>query len=234
MPANQEMESYVCLHCRVSVHVAVAVGGLGGDRGGKWWNVRWSQCSNCGNLQVQLQSIFKKPNQAVPRTEKRIYQVFPKGVTKTHPSSLVPEPLRTDYIEACTVLEDSPKASAALSRRCLQLLLRDIAKTTQRDLANQIQEVLDRHTLPSHIAESIDAIRAIGNFSAHPIKSTQSGEIVDVEPGEAEWNLDVLESLFDFYIVAPARLRAKREALDKKLAEAGKPPIKQPAPAADS
>jgi hypothetical protein len=33
----------------------------------------------------------------------------------------------------------------------------------------------------------LDAIRTIGNFAAHPIKSTSSGEIVDVEPGEAEW-----------------------------------------------
>jgi len=49
-----------------------------------------------------------------------------------------------------------------------------------------------------------------------------------VEPGEAEWNLDVLESLFDFYYVQPARLQAKRAALDKKLAEAGKPPMKKP------
>jgi hypothetical protein len=41
-----------------------------------------------------------------------------------------------------------------------------------------------------------------------------------VEPGEAEWTLDVLEILFDFYFVQPARLKAKRDALNKKLAEA--------------
>jgi hypothetical protein len=47
-----------------------------------------------------------------------------------------------------------------------------------------------------------------------------------VELGEAEWNLDVLESLFDFYFVQPARAKAKRDALNKKLADAGKPPLK--------
>jgi hypothetical protein len=51
-------------------------------------------------------------------------------------------------------------------------------------------------------------------------------EIVPVEPGEAEWNLDVLESLFDFYFVAPARTKARRDALNKKLADAGKKPLK--------
>jgi hypothetical protein len=29
-------------------------------------------------------------------------------------------------------------------------------------------------------------VRTIGNFAAHPIKSTSTGTIVDVEPGEAE------------------------------------------------
>jgi len=47
-----------------------------------------------------------------------------------------------------------------------------------------------------------------------------------VEPEEAEWNLDVLESLFDFYFVQPSRLQQKREKLDRKLQDAGKPPMK--------
>jgi hypothetical protein len=58
------------------------------------------------------------------------------------------------------------------------------------------------------------------------MKSLQSGDILPVEPQEAEWNLDVLESLFDFYFVQPALLQAKRNALNKKLAEAGKPTMK--------
>jgi hypothetical protein len=42
-----------------------------------------------------------------------------------------------------------------------------------------------------------------------------SGEVVPVEPHEAEWNLEVLESLFDFYFVQPASAKARREALNK-------------------
>jgi uncharacterized protein Smg (DUF494 family) len=38
--------------------------------------------------------------------------------------------------------------------------------------------------------------------------------------------LDVLEGLFDFYFVQPAVLQKKRDALNKKLAEAGKPVMK--------
>ena len=134
--------------------------------------------------------------------------------------------LRTD-IEAALVIADSPKASAALSRRCLQHVLREKAKVKKQDLAKEIQEVLDNGKLPSHLSEGIDAVRNIGNFAAHPMKSTASGEVMEVEPGEAEWNLDVLDGLFDFYFVQPALLAAKRAALDAKLASAGKPPLKK-------
>ena len=93
-------------------------------------------------------------------------------------------------------------------------------------MSNEIQQVIDGHSLPSHLSESIDAIRNIGNFAAHPLKSTSTGEIVEVETGEAEWLLDVIEALFDFFFVQPAILKEKRDALNKKLADIGKPPMK--------
>ena len=120
----------------------------------------------------------------------------------------------------------SAKASAALSRRCLQAVLREKGQTKKKDLADQIDEVIDAKAVPAYIADALHAVRNIGNFGAHPMKSTNTGEIIDVEPGEAEWNLDVLESVFDFYFVQP-ELAAKRKAeLNKKLKEAGKPEIK--------
>ncbi|WKZ41554.1 MAG: DUF4145 domain-containing protein [Anaerolineales bacterium] len=140
--------------------------------------------------------------------------------------SEVPVNIAKDYQEACLVLPISPKASAALSRRCLQSLLRESAKVRHSDLSNEIQEVIDSGKLTSQLVDSLDAVRNIGNFAAHPIKSKNTGEIFDIEPGEASWSLDVLEQLFDFYYVQPAKISKKREALNTKLKEAGKPPMK--------
>ena len=151
--------------------------------------------------------------------------VYPKGVARAALSSDIPIKFASDYKEACLVFADSQKASAALSRRCLQNLLREKAGTKAKDLAAQIQEVINSGKLPSHLADAIDAVRAIGNFAAHPIKSEHSREVIDVEPGEAEWSLDTLEGLFDFYFVQPSKLKKKRDALDQKLAAAGKPPL---------
>lgn len=152
--------------------------------------------------------------------------IWPIPSSKPPAPQEVPENIANDYNEASIVLQFSPKASAALSRRCLPSTLRDAGHTTKKDLNDPINEVLPK--LPGYIAESLDAIRNIGNFAAHEQKSTTSGVILDVEPGEAEWNLDVLDALFDFYYVRPEIERKKREALDKKLLEAGKQAMKKP------
>ena len=142
----------------------------------------------------------------------------------------VPANIANDYDEANQVLGVSPKASAALSRRCLQGVL-----TTHgykgRDLFKQVEAVLDEKdttkALPTALRENVDAIRHFGNFSAHPITDLTSLQIVDVEPGEAEWCLQLLLDLFDHYYVAPARAAEKRAALAKKLAATGKHPMKK-------
>ena len=57
------------------------------------------------------------------------------------------------------------------------------------------------------------------------MKRTVTGAILDVEAGEAEWNLDVVELLFDFYFVQPAISAKRKAALNLKLREAGKPEL---------
>jgi hypothetical protein len=187
------------------------------------WDGRITDCPECHDKSIW---IAKVDTRFSPERETGEYVlVYPRsGRVSMGPE--VPDVHAEHYQEACRVLSDSPKASAALSRRALQLLLRDVAKVKPSDLSKEIDEVLASNALPSHLARAIDAVRQLGNFAAHPIKSTNTGEIVEVEPGEAEWLLDVIEGLFDFYFVQPALLDKKREELNKKLAEAGKPPLK--------
>lgn len=187
------------------------------------WDGRITDCPECHRGSIWVAKVDRWMSGGKDTGE--FVLAFPRsGRTPLGPE--VPSAHAEHYREACWVLSDSPKASAALSRRSLQLLLRDVAKVKPSDLSKEIDEVLTSNALPSHLAKAIDAVRQLGNFAAHPIKSTNTGEIVDVEPGEAEWLLDVIEGLFDFYFVQPAILEKKRGELDKKLAEAGKPPLK--------
>jgi len=217
-----------CPHCTVSFHAAITQHNLHKDIEGEWFLLQRT-CPACSRFVFHLKLAY--PEKVPDATgegvtyEKREeeLQVWPKGGSRNPcPQEVDHNEIKEDYEEACLVLPDSAKASAALSRRCLQNILREKAGVQSGNLFDEIQEVIDAG-LPSHLAESIDSVRNIGNFAAHPIKSKNTGQVVPVEPGEAEWNLEVIEQLLDFYFVQPTRTAAKRAALNKKLKDAGKP-----------
>lgn len=219
-----------CPHCQTEFHDSPKSFELGHDPDGLWY-LETQECAACHRLVLTLLNkdalSFGNPTGGYyPGKDKIRYLVRPKVASRPAPPKEVPEEFAADYREAALVLADSPKSSAALSRRCLQHILREKAGVKKADLAKEIDEVISSGKLPSHLSEAIDGIRNIGNFAAHPIKATASGEILAVEPGEAEWTLDVLDGLFDFYFVQPALLAARRAALSAKLASAGKPPVK--------
>lgn len=207
-----------CPHCLQHFHAQWFGGSIISEAEANW-NARGTKCPNCSKVII---SLVRSDKIGVAMSS---IIVYPKTVARPVPLEVSPE-YAEDFVEACLVLTDSPKASAALSRRCLQNLLRGVARVKHGDLYVEIGEVLESGQLPSHLAEAIDAVRVVGNFAAHPMKSTSTGTIVPVEPGEAEWLLDVLEGLFDFYFVQPAVLQRKKDALNKKLEDLGKSAIR--------
>lgn len=144
--------------------------------------------------------------------------IYPAAKGRRQQPVEVPDQYRSDYEEAANVILVSPKASAAISRRMLQQILREEFKISRKNLAEEIGEFVGSPTTPSHLSDAIDAVRKIGNLAAHPTKNLNTGEIVQVEPGEAEWLLDVLDSLLDFTFVQPKRLAVRKANLDSKLA----------------
>lgn len=213
-----------CPYCLNALYVKLEQDYIGSDE--KEWGITYYNCPACKKLVVFL---FNGKYDAKDKDFERIYNsslVKPRNISRSPIDPEILERFGEDYNEACLVLNDSPKASAALSRRCLQNLLREKAGIKPGNLSDEIQQVIDSKQLPTALSDSIDCIRNIGNFAAHPLKSKSTGEIVDVEPGEAEWNLEVLELLFDFYLVQPEKIKQKRDELNKKLRDAGKPEMK--------
>lgn len=212
-----------CPHCYVEIHSGFACEWLnngqsiGDDR--NQWQVHHMMCPACKKAILKLCRISRR--EVVTETF-----VFPKSSSRPMAPSQVPTELAEDFNEACFVLEDSPKASSALSRRCLQQLL-ELQGYAHKDLGKAITAAIASKTLTGSLARNLDAIRNIGNFAAHPTKDSNFGSIVEVEPHEAEWNLDVLDGLFDFYYVQPSLDQARADALNIKLAAAGKAPMRQ-------
>jgi len=224
----------ICPHCNVSFFEEwESTGALVWDDDCKGQGLKYAQCPNCSRLIVRIIEgpVDLQEQEFVPREEDdkatttNEFTVYPVP-DKTDLSEDVPENYRQDYLEAKSVVDISPKASAAISRRLLQNLLRDQMGIKNANLSKQIEGFLDLKDVPSYLSRSIDAVRNVGNFAAHPNKETSTGEIVEVEPGEADWLLEVLMSMFDFLFIQPKRIEIRRNELNEKLRSMGKPEMK--------
>lgn len=126
------------------------------------------------------------------------WNLRPQSRAKPWPS-YIPKLIRQDYEEACLICDLSPKASATLSRRCLQGMIRDFHGV--RDKPNLYQEIeaIRDHVEPM-VWEAMDAVRQIGNIGAHMEKDINL--IVEVEPQEASALIELIEMLFKEWYVA--------------------------------
>jgi hypothetical protein len=156
--------------------------------------------------------------------------IYPIGASRRVPPEVeaTDQLLASDYREACAVIDLSAKAAAALARRCLQHVIRSQLDIKERTLDVEIKKVVDAGRLSSAVLGQLDVVRNFGNVAAHPMQNEHVGEIVDVDPGEAEWTLDVLDQLFDEVYVAPVMRYERTVAANLKLASVGKPTMPLP------
>jgi len=213
-----------CPHCAVTVHLNWWTEGLHLSSQGVASHVtKTARCPNCTKDIVQI------GDRDLHNNFSNFQIVIPLDVSREPVPSEVPPDIAEDYSQACRTLRISSKASAALSRRCLQNMLHGRGYHS-RDLAKQIQAILDEpdtsKAIPENLRITIDGIRNFGNFSAHPLTDLTTLQIVDVEPEEAEWCLEIIEDCFDHFYVKPVAAKARKAALDAKLLAAGKPASK--------
>jgi hypothetical protein len=134
------------------------------------------------------------------------WRLLPPSFAKPQPD-YVPAPLSDDYYEACAIRDLSPKASATLTRRCLQGMIRDFCGISRRRLVDEIEELrtqVDQGNAPRGVqhdtVDAIDHVRGIGNIGAH--MEADINVIVDVDPNEAQKLIELVELLFKEWYVA--------------------------------
>jgi hypothetical protein len=151
----------------------------------------------------------------------KTWRLMPNSFAKVFPT-YIPKPLLGDYEEAAAIRDLSPKASATLSRRCLQGMIRDfwgVKKSRLIDEIDGIREKIDPLTW-----QAIDAVRQVGNIGAHMEKDINL--IIDVEPREAQLLIELIELLFkEWYIhkhEREANLKAIANVASAKTGAKGK------------
>jgi hypothetical protein len=134
----------------------------------------------------------------------------PKSSSKPFPA-YIPKVILDDYIEACLIVNDSPKASATLSRRCLQGIIQDFWKISRPRLIDEIKELEGK--IDASTWQAIDGVRSVGNIGAHMEKDINL--IVDVEPDEAKTLIGLIEFLLkDWYVLRHDREEHMQKVID--------------------
>jgi hypothetical protein len=227
----------ICGHCGVTVNESLETKHLGNfafdDRLAAGFELPLNdpavaissmRCPHCNKLTAYLGLMSAMDRQPFIAEKDRVLVHPIVKTARKHPSNDVGKEFANDFWEACLVLNDSPKASAALSRRCLQNVLRHKVGIKKGTLYDEIEEWIKVGRLPSDLDKALHMVRDFGNFAAHASKSLHTGEIIDVEPGEADWCLETLEMVFDHCFVKPAEMQRRIAALDAKKTEAKKTP----------
>lgn len=151
--------------------------------------VSFYKCPNCNQYTIKAIGTGDKIDEVnVP--------IRPLSSAKQFPD-YIPEAIRQDYEEACAIVNLSPKASATLSRRCLQGIIRDFWKISKARLIDEINELQNK--IPAQQWKVIDGIRRIGNIGAHMEKDINL--IVDIDPDEAQKLIKLIEHLLDQWYI---------------------------------
>jgi hypothetical protein len=194
-----------CPHCGSDFEATPHTFALGIDQNGTW-QVSNTRCPTCDRLIV-----------AICSKEGKNYPALPAGVVKARLSEDVPADLAAEYWTASQVLVYSEEASAAISRRLLQRVLTNQAGAGYGGLAEQIARAIASPTMPPYLKEGLETLVKVAGLEAGQPKSYRCDALLPVNEGEAEWLLDILKPLFEFYYVQPARLRRKRYAVEERL-----------------
>ena len=130
-------------------------------------NFRASRCDHCKKIALW--------------NDRKI--IYPRSITVESPNPDMPEVAKKLYMESAQILQDSPRASAALLRLALQEILNKVVKGGEKNSINEnigiLSEGVDETT-----QKALDIIRIIGNNAVHP------GEIrVEEENTEDMYNL---------------------------------------------
>jgi hypothetical protein len=136
------------------------------------------------------------------------WALVPGSASRQFPA-YIPESIREDYQEACLIRELSPKASATLSRRCLQGILRDFWKVKPARLVDEIEAVRDK--VEPIMWDAIDAVRRLGNIGAR--MESDINVIVDVDPEEAGLLTGLVETLLTEWYVAREERKKRMTAV---------------------
>jgi hypothetical protein len=173
--------------------------------------VKFAVCPNprCRefSLSASLHALESHGKRAYTGKQLASWDLVPPSRARSFPVA-VPHQVLEDYREACLIVEQSPKASAALARRCLSSILRDFWRVQHGSLSDEFRQV--KGTVDPLTWEAIESVRSVGLIGAR--MESEGAEILETDPGEAKLLIGLIETLIqDWYVGREARRRRLAE-----------------------
>ena len=154
----------------------------------------FARCRNCSKTSIWTQQ------------DKQM--IYPRLSSLPKPNPDIDDEIKKLYLEATRIFQDSPRASAAMLRLCVEKICRQLGEqgTLNTCIGNLVKRGLDQQ-----IQQALDYCRVIGNNAVHP------GEI------DIEEDTDTVEILFALVndiaremITKPKELKEKYSSLPEK------------------
>jgi hypothetical protein len=175
-------------------------------------------CPNdkCRQRTISLR-IVQLNNRAQEMHQLFAWQLLPESEAKTFPD-YIPEKLRQDYHEACLLKSKSPRASAVISRKCIQGILRDFCGVKGSNLADEVDSLKGK--IDNTSWQAIDIARQFGSINYYMGQDVNI--MIDVEPDEASLLIWLTETLFEEFYIARYEKDSKLEKLKSMAQNKGK------------
>lgn len=109
--------------------------------------------------------------------------VYPQASSAPIPTDDMPERVREEFNEARQIVDDSPKAAAALLRLAMEKLVQDLTGNDDQSLYAGIGELVDEERIDERIQKALDSVRVTGNDYVH------AGEIYSPDDRETALRL---------------------------------------------
>jgi len=93
--------------------------------------------------------------------------VYPAPSAAPKPTDDMPDKVRDDFNEARLIVDDSPKAAAALLRLAMEKLVQDLTGNEDQSLYAGIGELVEEERIDERIQKALDSVRVTGNDYVH-------------------------------------------------------------------
>jgi hypothetical protein len=148
---NFELSAFHCPHC-------------GAFAQQKWCKLLFNSRSGWEDLSNTMIAICDHCSEASYWLNEKM--IAPDVSPVPLPNDDIPDDIKTDYLEASTILTRSPRGAAALLRLAIQKLCVSLGEKGN-NINDDIRQLVKKG-LPVKVQQALDVLRVVGNNAVHP------------------------------------------------------------------